>query len=95
MAKTAFKMGNVLLTSKLELNLRMKLMKHNIWNIALFGSEPWALCKAGQKYFKSFELCCWKRIENVIWTSRVKNTRNITWNQGRKERHIYNIKEEG
>jgi hypothetical protein len=95
MTKTAFKMGNILLTSKLDLNLKMKPMKHYLWSITLFGLESWTLCKAGQKYSESFDLCCWRRMENIIWTNRVKNTRNITWSQGRKDHHIYNKKEEG
>ena len=34
MAKAAFKKGNTLFTSKLDLNLRKKLLKCYIWNIA-------------------------------------------------------------
>jgi len=95
MAKTAFKKGNILLTSKLDLNLRMKPMKYYIWSIAWCGSECWTLCKADQKYSENFEICCWRRMENIIWTKIVKNTRNITWSQGRKEHPIYNKREEG
>jgi hypothetical protein len=95
MAKTAFKKSNILLTCKLNLNLRMKQMKYYIWNIALCGPESWTFCKVDQKYSESVELCCWRRMENVIWSNCVKNTRNIKWSQGRKEHLIYNKNEEG
>jgi hypothetical protein len=39
MAKAAFRKKKKLFTSKLELNLRKKLMKCCIWSTALFGVE--------------------------------------------------------
>jgi hypothetical protein len=38
-AKTAFKKKKNLFTSKLELNLRKKLVKCYIWSIALYGDK--------------------------------------------------------
>ena len=40
MAKTAL-MKKTLFNSKLDLNLRKKLVKYYIWNIVLYGSENW------------------------------------------------------
>ena len=45
-------------TSKLDLNLKKKLMKCYIWSIALYGAETWKLRKADQKYLESFEMWC-------------------------------------
>lgn len=95
MAKTTFKKSNILLTSKLDLTIRMKLMKYYIWSIAFCGPESWTLCKADQKYSENFELCCWRRREYITWANRVKNTINITSSQGRKDHLIYNKNEEG
>jgi hypothetical protein len=39
MAKTAFNKKKNLFTSKLDLNLRKKLVKCYIWSIALYGAE--------------------------------------------------------
>jgi hypothetical protein len=58
MAKAAFNKKKTLFTSKLDLNLRKKLVKCYIWSIALYGAETWALRKADQKYTKSFEMWC-------------------------------------
>jgi hypothetical protein len=56
MAKTAFNKKKNLFTSKLELNLRKKLVKCYIWSIALYGAETWTLRKVDQKYLESFEM---------------------------------------
>jgi hypothetical protein len=48
MVKTAFDRKNILFTSKLDLNLREKLVKCYIWNTALYGAESWTLRKADQ-----------------------------------------------
>jgi hypothetical protein len=49
MAKAAFNKKKTLFTSKLNLNLKKKLVKCCIWNIALYGAETWTLRKADQK----------------------------------------------
>jgi hypothetical protein len=45
--------------SKLDLNLRKKLIKCYIWNIALCGAETLTLQKVDQKYLGSFETWYW------------------------------------
>jgi len=73
MAKAAFNKKKSLFTSKLELNLRKKLVKCYIWSMALYGAETWTLRAAYQKYLGSFEMWCWRRMEKIIWTDHVKN----------------------
>jgi hypothetical protein len=46
-----------LFTSKLDLNLRKKLVKCYTWSIALYGAGTWTLRKLDQKYLESFEMC--------------------------------------
>ena len=43
MAKAAFSKKKTLFTSKLDLNLRKKLIKCYIWSMALYGAETWTL----------------------------------------------------
>ena len=52
MAKTEFK-KKTLFTSKLDLNLRKKLVKCYFWNMALYGAETWTL-QEDQKYLEQF-----------------------------------------
>jgi hypothetical protein len=53
-AKAAFNKKKNLFTSKLDLNLRKKLIKCYIWSIGLHGAETWTLRKVDQKYLESF-----------------------------------------
>jgi hypothetical protein len=54
-----------LFTSKLDLNVRKKLVKCYIWSIALYGAETWILRKVDQKYLEIFEMWCWRKMEKI------------------------------
>jgi hypothetical protein len=43
MAKAEFKSMKTVFTSKLDLNLRMKLVKCYTWSTALYAAETWTL----------------------------------------------------
>ena len=73
MSKAAFNKKKTLLTSKLDLNLRKKLVKCYIWSMALYGAETWTLRAPDQKYLESFEMWCWRRMEKISWTDHVRN----------------------
>jgi hypothetical protein len=70
MAKTAFN-KKTLFTSKLDLNLRKKVVKCYIWSVALCGAETWTLRAADQKYLESFETWCWRRMVKMNWIDHV------------------------
>jgi hypothetical protein len=72
MAKPAFNKKKALFTSKVELNLRQKLVKYYIWSIALYGTVMWTLQKVDQQYLESFEIWCWRWIE-VSWADCGRN----------------------
>ena len=67
-AKEAFKRKMSLLTSKLNIELKKKLVRCYVWSIALYGSETWTLRK-----LESFEKWCWERIEKIKWPEKVNN----------------------
>ena len=73
MAKDAFNKKKTLFTSKLDLNLRKKLVKCYIWSMALYGAETGTLRAADLKYLESFEMWCWRRMEKISWTDHVRN----------------------
>jgi hypothetical protein len=58
-----------------------------IWSIALHGA--WTLRKAYQKYLESFEMWCWRRMEKVSWTDRVRNEEVII--RVKEERNMLHI----
>jgi hypothetical protein len=93
MAKTAIHKKKNLFTSKLDLNLRKKLVKCYIWSIALDGAETWTFRDVDQKYLESFEMWCWRRLEKISWTDRVRNE-EVLHSQG-QEYPTYNKKKKG
>jgi len=73
MTKAAFSKKRTLFTSKLDLNLRRKLIICYIWSTTLYGAETWTLRAADQKYLESIEMWCWRRMEKISWTDHVRN----------------------
>jgi hypothetical protein len=55
----------------------------SIWIIAFCGAEVWTLRRGDQKYLGRFETWCWRRMEKISWTDRVRN-----------EEVLYRVKEE-
>jgi len=39
----------------------------------LYGAETWSLLKVDRKYLEGFEMWCWRRMEKINWTDRVRN----------------------
>jgi len=73
MAKAVFNKKRILFTSTLDLELRKKLVKCYVWSIALYGAETWTLRAVDQKHLESFEMWCWRRMEEISWTDHVRN----------------------
>jgi hypothetical protein len=67
------KKKKALFTSNFYLNLRKKLVKCYIWNIAFYGVENWTLWQVDQKNLESLEIWCWRRMEKTAWTDRMRN----------------------
>jgi hypothetical protein len=82
--KEAFKRKKIIFASKLDLNLRKKLVKCYIWSTLLYGAESWTLWKVDEKYVGSFETWCRKIIEKMIWTNSVRNEK-VFQSQGQKK----------
>jgi hypothetical protein len=64
--------NKALFTSKLDLNLRKKLVKCYIWSMASYGAETWTIRAADQKYLESSEMWCWRR-KKISGTDHVGN----------------------
>jgi hypothetical protein len=58
MAIAAFNKNRALFGSKMNLELRNRLLKFYVWSIALCGAELWALQAVDQKHLKGFEMWC-------------------------------------
>jgi hypothetical protein len=72
-AKATFNKKKTLFASKLDLNLRKKLVKCYIWNIAVYGAETRTLRKVDRKYLERYQKWCWRRMKKIIWNDCVTN----------------------
>jgi hypothetical protein len=72
-AKAAFNKKRILFTSKLDFELRKKLVKCYVWSIALYGAETWTLRVVDQKHLESFQMWCWRSMEKISWSDHVRN----------------------
>ena len=92
-AKAALKKKKTLFTSKLDLNLRKKLVKYYIWSTVLYGAETWTLREVDEKYLERFKM--WRRkMTDIICTDREKNA-EVLKSQGEKKYPKYNEKNKG
>jgi hypothetical protein len=73
MAKAACNKKKSLFASKMDSELRKKLAKCYIWSVALYGAETSTFRAVDLKLLGSFEMWCWRRTENIIWTDHVRN----------------------
>jgi hypothetical protein len=73
-------------TSKIDLELRKKLVKCYIWSIALYGAETRTLRAVNQKQVESFEMWCWRRMKKISWTDHVRNEEVLL--RDKKQRNI-------
>jgi len=66
--------------------LRNKLAKCYVWSKVPFGAETLIFRKVDQRHLESFEMRCWKRMEKISWTDRVRNEEVLQ--RDREERNI-------
>jgi hypothetical protein len=55
------------------LRIEEELGKCYIWCVALYGAEIGTVWGVGQKQLESFGMWCWRRMEKISWTDRVRN----------------------
>jgi hypothetical protein len=41
--------------------------------VALYDAETWTLRAVDEKHVESFEMWCWRRMEQISWTDHVRN----------------------
>ena len=75
LAKEAFSRRKELLSRRMRLDLRKKIIKTVIWSVLLYGAETWILKKQQIKRIEAFEMWIWRRMERISWTEHVSNER--------------------
>jgi len=79
----------------LGVKLKKKPVKFYILSIALCGAGTWTLQKVDQKYLESFEIWCWRRMEKISWTDRVRNEGVLHRDKGERKANSYSYRWRG
>ena len=57
----------------ITLPTKVHLVKAMIFPVVMHGCESWTVKKAEYRRIDAFELCCWRRLLRVPWTTRRSN----------------------
>ena len=52
---------------------KVHLVKAMVFPVVMYGCESWIIKKAEHQRIDAFELCCWRRLLRVPWTTRRSN----------------------
>ena len=71
--KAMTNLDSILKSRGIALPTKFCLVKAMVFLIVVYGCESWTIKKAECRRIDAFELCCWRRLLRVPWTSRRSN----------------------
>ena len=57
----------------MSLPTKAHLVKAMVFPVVMYGCESWTIKKAKRQRIDAFELCCWRRLLSIPWTTRRSN----------------------
>ena len=72
-AKDAFTKRKELLSRRMKLITKKRIIKTVIWSVLLYGAETWSLRKEDVRRLEAFEMWIWRRIEKISYTEHITN----------------------
>ena len=78
LAKKAYKMKSRLLSSKMDIGLRKRLVKCYVWNVLLYGCEAWQMRQKDRERLEAFEMWIWRKMLRVTWQDKIRNDEVLT-----------------
>ena len=66
-------LDSILKRRDIALSTKVRLVKAMVFLVIMYGCESWTIKKAEHCRIDAFELCCWRRLLKVPWTSRRSN----------------------
>ena len=57
----------------IALSTKVRLVKAMVFPVVMYGCESWTVKKAECQRIDALEVCCWRRLLRVPWTSRRSN----------------------
>ena len=71
--KVMTNLESMLKSRDITLPTKVHLVKAMVFPLVLYGCESWTIKKAEGRRINAFELCCWRRLFRVPWTTRGSN----------------------
>ena len=66
-------LDSILKSRDITLPTKVCLVKAMVFPVVMYGCESWTVKKAECRRIYAFELCCWRRLLRVPWTTRRSN----------------------
>ena len=71
--KNMTNLDSILKSRDIALPAKFHLVKAMVFPVVVYGCENWTIKKAEHQRIDAFELCSWRRLLRVSWTSRRPN----------------------
>ena len=71
--KVMTNLDSILKSRDITLPTKVYLVKAMLFPVVMNGCESWTIKKAEHRRIDAFELCCWRRLLRVPWTTRRSN----------------------
>ena len=66
-------LDSILKSRDITLPIKVHLVKAMAFPVVMYGCEIWTIKKSECQRIDAFELCCWRSLLRVPWTSRRSN----------------------
>ena len=71
--KVMTNLDSVLKSRDITLPTKIRLVKAMVFPLVMYGCERWTIKKAEHRRIDAFELCCWRKLLQVLWVARRSN----------------------
>ena len=71
--KVMTNLDSILKSKDITLPTKVHLVKVMVFPVTVYGCESWTVKKGERWRTDAFELCCWRRLLRVPWTTRISN----------------------
>ena len=71
--KVMIYLGSIFKSRDITLPTGVRLVKAMVFPVVIYGYESWTVKKAECQRIDAFELCCWRRLLRLPWTTRRSN----------------------
>ena len=66
-------LASIFKSRDITLPTKVRLIKSMVFPVVMYGCESWTVKKAEHRKIDAFELCCWRSLLRIPWTTRRSN----------------------